>query len=101
MKTVQTSVFHEANPNTSVGSRFVLDLDTQKIGVTTAVQHKLDEATTLKARVDNLGTLDLAVTSRLSENLKATFSTGMNASGVLHGKTHDESYSGLQFSFNL
>jgi len=55
----------------------------------------------LKGRVDNFGSLDLAVSSHLSSNLKATFTTGMNASGIFHGKTHDESYAGVQFKFTL
>ena len=66
-----------------------------------AVEHKVDEATTVKARVDNFGAIDLAVTSKLSSNLDASFTTGMNASGIFHGKTHDESYAGVQFNFTL
>jgi hypothetical protein len=100
-QTVDGSFYHQANPNTTVGSTFSYDLQFHKIGVTTAVQHKIDESTSVKARVDNLGTTDIVLRGKLSPNLEASFQTGCNLSGFFHGKTHDEAYSGVNFKITL
>ena len=100
-QTVDASVFHASNPNTSVGSIFSFDTQTKKVEVKTAVSHDVDENVTLKSRINNLGDLDVSVQSKLSPNLTAEFSTGLNLSGIFHGKTHDEAYSGVNLSFKF
>lgn len=66
-----------------------------------AVEHKVDASTSIKARVDNLGATDFVVSGRINPTLEASFHTGCNLSGFFHGKTHDEAYSGVNFKFVL
>jgi hypothetical protein len=73
------------------------DCNFKKIGISTAVEKSIDEATSLKARVNNFGNTDLVLKSRLSTNLTAKFTTGGNISGFFQGKAHDEAYSGINF----
>lgn len=98
---VDGSVYHKASAQTTVGSTFCLDLNTKKIGMKAAFDHKLDAQTTLKTRFDNFGALDVTATSKLSDKLTASFTTGGNVSAFFSGKTNDEAYSGLNFKFSL
>jgi hypothetical protein len=86
---------------TSIGANFSLDTTTRKISAKTALHKKLDENTSAQSRIDNLGNVDLLLKSKLTSNLEATFSTGANVSAIFHGKTHGDTYSGVQFKFSL
>jgi hypothetical protein len=100
-ETVDASFFHIANPNTTVGSTFSYDTKINKIGVTTALSHAVDENVSLKSRVNNHGDIDLMVKGKLSPSLTAEFTTGCNISGFFHAKTHNEAYSGINLKFTL
>ena len=95
------TVYHNVNPFTKIGSTFSLDFTSKKIGMKTAIETKLDETTTVKSRIDNFGALDLVFSSRLSDKLEASFSTGGNMSAFFSGRSNDEAYSGLAFKFTL
>lgn len=100
-QTLDASFYHQANPNTTVGTTFSYDTQIRKIGVTTAVSHRVDEATSIKTRVNNHGEADIVLRGTLTPTLIAEFSAGCNLSGFFHGKTHDESYTGINLKFVL
>lgn len=63
--------------------------------------HRVDEATSLKGRINNHGDADLVVRGIVTPSLITEFSAGCNLSGFFHGKTHDEAYTGVNFKFVL
>jgi Eukaryotic porin len=100
-ESVDASFFHQANPNSSVGSVFSYDTTTHKVGVTSSLSHIVDENVSLKSRINNLGDLDASIKSKLSQNLTAEYHAGFNLSGIFHGKTHNEAYSGINLAFTF
>ena len=100
-ESVDASFFHQGSPNTAIGSVFSYDTTSRKVGVTSSLSHVVDQNVSLKSRVNNLGDLDASIKGKLSENLTANFHAGFNLSGIFHGKTHNESYSGLNLAFTF
>jgi hypothetical protein len=100
-QSIEYNCYHQPSDTTSIGANFSLDTTTRKISAKTALHKKLDENTSAQSRIDNLGNVDLLLKSKLTSNLEATFSTGANVSAIFHGKTHGDTYSGVQFKFSL
>jgi hypothetical protein len=100
-QSLEYTCFHQPTETTSIGANFSLDMTTRKISAKTALHKKLDENTSTQSRIDNLGNVDLLFKSKLASNLEATFSTGANVSAIFHGKTHGNTYSGVNFKFTI
>lgn len=98
---VNGTVYHVASPTVQLGSTFSYDCQYKKVSVSSSINKKLDENTVVGARIDNLGTADLTLKGKLSDNLTATFAAGANISAIFHGKTHDDTYTGVNFKFSL
>lgn len=84
-QSVDASFNHKLNMSTSVGSTVSYDLSQSKITTRIALEKKLDDTTTAKVRVDNVGQFDLSLTGLVTPQLTATFSTGGSLTSVING----------------
>ena len=85
LKAIEATINHKVNLDTSVGSSIVYDLERKRLSNKNVIERRLDPNTTVKAKIDNLGLFDLAVTGNLSQTLSATFTTGGNIASFFNG----------------
>ena len=97
----ESTISNQVNYNTTVGTTLEYIIDYKRFHTKTAVEHKINEDTTLKGKVNNYGDWDASLTAKISPSLKATLQTGGNASNWFNGKTSDNSYIGLNLNFEL
>lgn len=77
------------NENTSLGSKAKWDLNYKSISNTFALEHKMNNESTIKGRVDTFGKTDFVIKNKLSDQLTAIFTTGGNISGFFNPKNID------------
>ncbi len=83
------SVYHQVNERTTLGSKAKWDLNYKTISNTFALEHKLNNLSTIKGRIDTFGKTDVVIQNKLADQLTAIFTTGGNVSGFFNPKTVD------------
>lgn len=90
--------FHYASITQTVGSEFVLDWQKKKLDARFGLTHIFNSDLTGKFRLNNNAQLDAALKLKLSSNVTATLSTGLDLTGVSAAKAKQLPFG---FAFDL
>ena len=66
-----------------------------------AVSNQVNDTTTLKGIIDNNGEVDLALTTKVRNDLSLTFTSGGNISGFFSKGNLNVGYSGINLKFTV
>jgi len=69
---------HQVTDGQQVGSEFGLDWETKDLKAKIGASHKLDDSTTLKAKIDSDSNLNAVVKTALTKKTTLSFTSGLN-----------------------